>query len=113
MLTQEKRPSEVFERHVGEGKNIRVMMYPMRGEEDSLRIDVIYHLTRVKKGGQDLVMGDNYRCGDNLSNVLNWLRKRFSNSSINLKKDELRDIGEVVAEGCKYFGKPEPQTAKN
>lgn len=107
MVAQQERPSSVFEKSIG--NTVKVMIYPV--EDDFLRVDIVYHLAYAKKRSRDLVEGDNYKCGDDPIPLLNWIRKRFANEySLKLRDETMERIGEVVVEGCKYFGKPEPQT---
>jgi len=87
------------------------MIYPLE-DSDRLRVDIVYHLTYAKKRSNDLVEGDNYKCGDDPIPLLNWIRRRFVNQyALKLRDKTMERIGEAVVEGCKHFGKPEPRVA--
>jgi len=72
MPAEEKVNPSIFERNIG--KAVKVMVYPLEGEDDLLRIDVVYSLLSAKKQGQSIVVGDNYRCGDDTLRLLDWIK---------------------------------------
>ena len=107
MQTPITENENIFESRIG--NNFKVMMYPLDGS-DLMRVEVFYHLTYSKKRSQYLSIGDAYRCGDDPTKMIEFIRRRFQKTySLKLREETMKKIGRALVEGCGYFKKPEPK----
>jgi len=100
---EKKEPSNIFEYPIGNVVNVR--MYPHEGKK--VRVEVVYHLTYMKKRSQDLTMEDIYTCGEDPTGTLKIMRRHFQTRyNLKLRDETIEKIGKVLDVGCRHFGKP-------